>query len=290
MTAAVAVAARPRALRDEGHPWGWPASPSVASPRTSTRRSGPLIRSPPSRHFRKTAAHVSVLNPLTDDKLDLLGELCRIRPGTRQLDLACGKGELLSRWASRHGLQGVGVDISQVFLAAARARAAELGVNEHVRFVESDAATYQDEPASYDIVSCIGATWIGGGLLGTLDIMRRSLRPRGLALVGECYWATSPPAGAYEALRVDEDAFTSLAGTAERFETAGFELLEMVMANHDTWDRYVASQWWTLSDWLHDNPDDPDVPAIRDFLDHSRRSHLRYGRQYLGWGVFVVRG
>jgi SAM-dependent methyltransferase len=231
-----------------------------------------------------------ILNPLTDDKLDLLGELCRIAPGTRQLDLACGKGELLSRWASRHGLQGVGVDISQVFLTAARARAAELGVTEHVRFVESDAATYQDEPASYDIVSCIGATWIGGGLLGTLDIMRRSLRPRGLALVGECYWATPPPAGAYEALRVDEDAFTSLAGTAERFETAGFELLEMVMANHDTWDRYVASQWWTLSDWLHDNPDDPDVPAIRDFLDHSRRSHLRYGRQYLGWGVFVVRG
>ncbi len=51
----------------------------------------------------------------------------------------------------------------------------------------------------------------------------------------------------------------------------------------------MASQWWTLSDWLRDNPSDPEAAEIRTFLSRSRTSHLEYGRQYLGWGIFVVR-
>ena len=51
-----------------------------------------------------------ILNPLTDDKLRLLGEICGFTPGTRILDLACGKGELLSRWAHDYAIEGVGVD------------------------------------------------------------------------------------------------------------------------------------------------------------------------------------
>ncbi|TMR13093.1 class I SAM-dependent methyltransferase [Nonomuraea zeae] len=225
---------------------------------------------------------------MTDDKLDLLGQICRIPAGARQLDLACGKGEMLSRWAAEYGLRGVGVDISSVFLNAARTRAADLGVADQVDFVEADAGTYKDAPESYDIVSCIGATWIGGGLEGTLSLMRPQLRPGGIALVGECYWVSPPPPEAGEALGMTEEV-TSLAGTAERIEGAGFELLEMVLADQDSWDRYVASQWWTISDWLLANPEDPDAPAMRDFLTRARRSHLEYGRQYLGWGVFVVR-
>ena len=61
-----------------------------------------------------------ILNPFTDEKLTLLGEVCRLRRGQRQLDLACGKGEMLARWAQRFGISGVGVDISGVFLDAAR--------------------------------------------------------------------------------------------------------------------------------------------------------------------------
>jgi SAM-dependent methyltransferase len=230
-----------------------------------------------------------ILNPLTADKLALIGQICRIAPGARQLDLACGKGEMLSTWAAEHGVQGVGVDVSRVFLTAARARAQELGVADRLEFVEADAATYEAAPQSFDMVSCIGATWIGGGLQGTLSLMRRHLRPSGIALVGECYWTSPPPPEVYESLDMEKDLFTSLAGTNERIEESGFELLEMVLADPDSWDRYVAAQWWTISNWLRDNPTDPDAPAMRDFLTRTRRAHLEYGRQYLGWGVFVLR-
>lgn len=241
------------------------------------------------RYHEISEADHRILNPLTDQKLALLAEVCRLRPGTRILDLACGKGELLCRWAADHGTYGVGVDLSEVFLAAARARAAELGVGDRVRFESGDAGAYRAEPGGFDIVSCLGATWIGGGLAGTVELMRPAVSGDGLWLVGEPYWITEPPPAAYEALQVEPDTFTSLAGTAQRFAAAGLELVEMVLADQDSWDRYVAGQWWTISDWLRANPDDPEVPGMREFLGSSRDSYLAHQRDHLGWGVFVLR-
>ncbi|HKT02483.1 MAG TPA: methyltransferase domain-containing protein [Rugosimonospora sp.] len=233
-------------------------------------------------------AHHRILNPFTDEKLMLLGTVSRVGPGTRILDLACGKGELLCRWAQVYGSGGHGVDISEVFVPAARARAAELGVADRVSVEVGDAAAHVPD-TRYDIVSCIGATWIGNGLLGTLALMRRAVRPGGLLLVGEPYWTEPPPQRAYPALSMTPDEFASLPGTLDRFESAGVDLVEMVLADGDSWDRYVAEQWWTLAEWLRAHPDDERAQRVRAFRDAARRSHLEYQRRYLGWGVFVLR-
>lgn len=74
---------------------------------------------------------------------------------------------MLCQWAKRWGIGGVGVDISQVFLAAAHERTAELGVADRITLVEADAGQYLAAAKNFDIVCCIGATWIGGGLVGT---------------------------------------------------------------------------------------------------------------------------
>jgi len=234
-------------------------------------------------------ANHRILNPFSDDKVRLLGEICRLQQAWRMLDLACGKGEMLCQWAARHGIEGLGVDLSDVFLRAARSRAAELGVEGRVQFVHADASTYAAPAPAYDVVSCIGATWIGGGVAGTVALLRPALRDDGLILIGEPFWLTEPPPEAFRALQVSPGDFVSLAGTVERLSDAGVELVEMVLADQDDWDRYVAAQWWTLNRWLRDNPDDPDTVAVRQFRDDGRRSHLAYGRQYLGWGVFVGR-
>lgn len=230
-----------------------------------------------------------ILNPFTDEKLMLLGEVCRLRPGQRQLDLACGKGEMLCRWADRFGIGGLGVDISEVFVSAARARAAELGISHRVRFERADAGSFAVDPGSYDVVSCIGATWVGGGLVGTLDLMRPSLKPGGLLLVGEPFWNEDPPDEAYAAMGVQPGEFVSLAETVQRLAPAGLTLVEMVLADADSWDRYVAGQWSTVDRWLRANPDHSSAPEMAEFLDRARRSYVTYGRRYLGWGVFVLR-
>ena len=219
----------------------------------------------------------------------LLAEVCRLRPGQRQLDLACGKGEMLARWAQRFGISGVGVDVSDVFLDAAQRRADELDVADRLEFVKADAGTYATEPGSFDVVSCVGATWIGGGLAGTLELMRRPLRSGGLVLAGEPFWHEAPPEEAFAALGCGPDDFTSLRGTLDRFDAAGLELVEMVLADGDSWDRYVASQWWTIDQWVRAHREDPRADEMHDLLVGSRRAHLEYGRRYLGWGVFVLR-
>jgi SAM-dependent methyltransferase len=231
-----------------------------------------------------------ILNPITPDKLNLVGEACRPMAGQRMLDLACGKGEMLCQFARQHGIVGLGVDISSVFLDAARARASEFGVADRVDFAQGDAGEVPVDSVGFDLVSCIGATWIGGGLTGTLELMKPALSgPDGLLLVGEPYWIDEPPEQAYTALGIERDEYTSLAGTNHRFANADCELIEMVLADGDSWDRYAAAQWRTLSDWIRAHPDDPDVGALRAFLSESRRGHLEYVRRYLGWGIFVLR-
>jgi hypothetical protein len=238
-------------------------------------------------HEISEADHV-ILNPLSAEQLLLLGEICRLRPGHHQLDLASGKGEMLCQYAHRHGISGVGIDVFPPYTAIAKARAAELGVDDALQFLEGDAAHHPAEPESFDVVSCIGASWIGGGLAGTLELMRTPLRRGGWLLVGEPYWNDDPPLEARQELGIG-DEFVDLAGTLTRFEDAGLDLVEMVLASHATWDRYTASQWLNVSMWLEANPGHPDADEVRAMCDHSRRSYLRYGRRYLGWGVFVLR-
>ena len=229
-----------------------------------------------------------ILNPFTDEKLELLGELCRWRRDQRLLDLASGKGEMLCTWARRHGIRGLGVDISEVFVPAARDRAAHLGVADRVRFELADAGTFSVDEASFDAVACIGATWIGGGLTGTIGLMRPAVVPGGLLLIGEPFWREEPPAEARD-IALGSNEFTSLEGTLDRFEDAGLELVEMVLADEHSWDRYMATQWWTVAAWLEQYPGHPDAAGMREYLNRSRRSYLAYGRRYLGWGVFVLR-
>lgn len=233
-------------------------------------------------------ANHRILNPFTKDKLMLLGEICQLSPNTRQLDLCCGKAEMLCRWSQQWGISGTGVDISSVFLNAAREQAIELGVADKLTFIEGDAGQYQADD-TYEIVSCIGATWIGGGLVGTLKLMQRALKPGGLLLVGEPYWITPPPEAAYELMEVKKDEFTSLVGTLDRIESLGLELVEMVMADKDSWDRYTASQWMTVDNWLRANPNDEEAEALRKWNAAWKRSYLTYEREYFGWGVFVIR-
>lgn len=230
-----------------------------------------------------------ILDPFTVEKLALVGEICLPRNGMRVLDLACGKAELLARWARAHAITGTGVDLSETFLAAARNRIAELGVTDRIDLVQGDAGAYVADAAAYDVACCVGATWIGGGLVGTIELLRGAVRPDGLLVVGEPYWSEPPPGGACTALQVRADEFATLDGTLDRFESAGVELVEMVLADGDSWDRYCAAQWRTGDRWLAANTEHPDAAEVRDLLRGARRSYLEYGRRYLGWGVFVLR-
>ena len=240
------------------------------------------------RYHEISESGTRILNPLSMEKLLRLGEICRPAAGASHLDLACGKGELLCRFAQAYATTGLGVDTYPPFIEIARARAAEFGVAAGVRFEVGDAAEFDAGREPFDIVSCIGATWIGGGLRGTLDLLRRSLHPGGWVLVGEVFWAEEPPADV-RAAEEHSQRFFDLAGTHAEVERAGFELVEVVLASHDDWDQYASRQWLAIREWVEAHPDDPDGPELTRLTAESRRTYLRDLRRCMGWGVFVLR-
>lgn len=241
------------------------------------------------RSFTIREAGHRILNPFTEEKLAALGRALRLSPETTMLDLASGKGEMLCTWARDHGINGVGVDISTAFTAAARARAAELGVTDLASFLHGDASGYvADEPV--DVATCCGATWIGGGFAGTIDLLARSIRPGGMLLVGEPFWRLDPPdqktvEGCHA---LSKDDFRALPDLVEQIHGLGWDVVEMVLADQDSWDRYVAAQWLSVRRWLDANPDDELADEMRDDMTKSQLNYSRYQREYLGWGVFAL--
>ena len=241
------------------------------------------------RSFTIRESSHRIHNPFTGENLATLGQALSPPPGAEMLDLACGTGEVLCTWARDHHLAGTGVDISTVFIAAARARAIELGVAGQVGFVHGDASGYvADQPVS--IAACIGATWIGDGVPGTIDLLRRSLAPGGVMLIGEPYWRQEPPdqatvGGCHATSIIDFLPFPEL---IEEFGKIGCDVVEMVLASQDSWDRYVAAQWLNIRRWLDDNPGDELAGEMRAELAVAPARYARYQREYLGWGVFAL--
>lgn len=241
------------------------------------------------RIFNISESAHRIHNPFTPEKLATLGRALRLEPGTRVLDLGSGSGEMLCTWARDHGISGIGVDMSQLFTGQAKLRAEELGVADRVEFVHGDAAGYvADEQVG--VAACVGATWIGGGVAGTIQLLARSLCKGGLLLIGEPYWRQVPPTEeiARHCLAGSISDFLLLPALLASFDSLGYDVVEMVLADQDSWDRYEAAKWLTLRRWLDANLDDDFANEVRGVLNSEPRRYAAYTREYLGWGVFAL--
>ncbi|MBN2841256.1 MAG: class I SAM-dependent methyltransferase [Coriobacteriia bacterium] len=241
------------------------------------------------RIFTITESAHRIHNPITPEKLAVLGAALRMRPGSRVLDLGSGSGEMLCTWARDHGIVGTGVDMSPLFTEHARLRAEELGVADQVEFIHGDAADYVSE-AKADVAACVGATWIGGGVAGTIELLARNLCAGGVILIGEPYWRQVPPteAAARGCLASSIADFLTLPELIGWFGHFGHDVVEMVLADEDGWDRYEAAKWLTMRRWLEDNPDDEFSAEVRTQLTSEPERYAAYTREYLGWGVFAL--
>lgn len=241
------------------------------------------------RIFTISESEHRIHNPFTAEKYATLGHALRMKPGTRILDLGSGSGEMLCTWARDYGVTGTGVDISPLFTTQAKQRAEELGVSEYVHFIHNDAAGYIDEE-KYDVAACIGATWIAGGVAGTIDLLAKSLKPGGIILIGEPYWRQIPATEAIaHACGVSSVAdFHSLSGLVAFFDQLGYDVVEMVLADQQGWDRYEAAKWMTMRRWLEENPDDEFAQEVRTELTVAPKRHVTWTREYFGWGVFAL--
>jgi SAM-dependent methyltransferase len=241
------------------------------------------------KYYGVTHADNLICNPTSEAKLDELVNLLSLHPGARILDIACGKAELLIRIVRNNDASGVGVDISPYEAEVARNRVSEHGLEDRIKIVHMGGADYEAASGSFDLVMCIGASWVWDGFLGTIESFKKIVKPGGLIAIGDPYkmQELSPE---YVAT---EPAFAlNLATHAENVETAlkaGLTPLYAIASSVDDWDRYEGLQWRAAENYALEHPDDPDVPELLEKIRANRDVYLQHGRDTLNWAIYLFR-
>jgi cyclopropane-fatty-acyl-phospholipid synthase len=123
------------------------------------------------------------LDAAQEAKLEHICRKLRLQPGEHLLDVGCGWGGLLEYAATRYGISGLGITLSEPQAEAARARLAAAGVSDRVRIEVRD---YRDLPPDqrFDKAVSVGMReHVGGARLPDyFAAVHRALHPGGLFL------------------------------------------------------------------------------------------------------------
>jgi SAM-dependent methyltransferase len=237
----------------------------------------------PRYHVVAESSH-EIQNPTSKEKLLLLGERLGLGPGSRVLDIASGRGGPALILAGAYQCAVEGIEIEPAFHEVAVAHAAEEQLSPLVSFRLADAATAELPDETYDAALCIGASFVYGGLAETVAALAPTVRVGGYVAVGEPYWRRRPLPEDYDERN---EPFTSIEDTVVVFETEGLPVVSVIASSEDDWDRYETLHWLSAERWLAAYPDDPDATELRARHERHKRSYLRFGREYLGWAIFV---
>ena len=242
------------------------------------------------KYFDITHREHVLCNPTNVEKIDELITLLRMEPGAKVLEIATGKGEFIIRLAERYKIEGIGVDISPYHISDAEKKSKARIPDAHLTFLEMDGANYQPgQPESFDLVACIGASWIYGGHKETLKTLKEMAAPGGWVVVGEPYWRQEPDPAYLEAIGEQRSSFgTHYENTAAGLDL-GLELVYTLVSSQDDWDRYEGLQWYAATEWAERHPHDPDAGELLQRVRVNRASYLQWGRDTLGWSIYVFK-
>jgi SAM-dependent methyltransferase len=210
-------------------------------------------------------------NPTSAEKIRLAGSYLRLGPQTSVLDVACGTAGPALILAGEFGCRVRGVDVSAVFIEAARHRIADAGLETLVSVELADAAQVSEWP-SCDAALCIGAAFVWGHIGDAAAALAQAVGGGGAIAVGEPFWRERGR---------DEDGFVDLPQTVARFEAPGVDLTGMVAASDDDWDRYKSLQWRAAVETGGDEVMETHL-GRRDYYLSARRAEL-------GWAIFTGR-
>lgn len=232
---------------------------------------------------------LDILNPVSPEKLMLLGEYCELREGATVLDVGSGKGYLLRQWAARWGIRGTGLELNPAFVATAQERAEAEGVADRVSFVEGPARDFAADSRGYDVVTCLGAPFAIGSYAEAVAWMRERLKPDGVLAIGDEFLPSPLPAELMAQENIEVGQYRTLPETQAVLEAEGLEVVSFIEGSKDNWDRYTSSSWQAAHSWARENPNYPDHAEVLKIVAEAKAEHLRYRRQHTSWGIVVAR-
>jgi len=240
------------------------------------------------KFYRIISMHNNIGSPTSATKRDELIALLKLPSGAAIIDIGCGRGETLTRVAERYDVSGVGVDLSPYCVEDTQRKLRERVPSAPIEILEMDGADYKPG-RMFDLTMCIGASWVYGGHRGTLQTLKSMTKPGGLVWVGEPYWLKEPEEEYLAAEGCSRETFGSHYENVLVGEEEGLLPLYTAVSNKDDWDRYEALSWYAAEDFALEHPDDPDVEEIRQRVAQGRTKYLRWGRDTLGWALYLFR-
>lgn len=242
------------------------------------------------KYYDVTHRQHLVCNPINVEKINELITLLALKPNSKVLEIAIGKGEFLIKLVESYNVSAIGVDLSPYYIADAKRKAKERVPNADLTLIEMDGADYQpDTPESFDLACCLGASWIYNGHEGTLKYLMTQTKPNGLVVAGEPFWISKPPQEYFDLSEIKYEMFGTHAGNVEMGENLGLKLLYTFVSTRDEWDRYLGLQWYATDKYAQTHPDDPDLPELLDKLNQEKYNYLKWEREVFGWAIYVFR-
>lgn len=228
-------------------------------------------------------------NPIAAAKIERIFDLLALKSDASVLDLGCGRGELSLRMIERFQARVTAIDFSSPMLDAARERAQRRGALERLRLLKVDIAEYKAEPATFDLTVMLGGGGIAGGFAGICARLAQWTRHGGYVLVGEGYWAQPPEAEYLAHLEATADQYRDHRGNVQAGVDAGLIPLHALVASVDEWDEYEWTYSRSIERYALDQRADPDVAAMLARIRRWRDIYLRWGRDTLGFGMYLFR-
>ncbi|MCE9635299.1 MAG: class I SAM-dependent methyltransferase [Planctomycetes bacterium] len=230
---------------------------------------------------------MTIWNPLANADAERIVTWAAHEAGGHVLDIGCGKGDLLLRTLDRSQGSGIGVDPWPHAIELAR-RAAARRAEGAVRWIEAPFDVKSFEPASFDVVMCIGATHACGGFAGTLDAARLLLKPGGRAIIGDCHWLRDPIPDYLTVLDTTKEAVSTLDALRDLSEAGGFVVKGVCDATRNHRDSYENAWLANVEKHFGSRHYEESGP---EYIAHARRWHEAYvnwGRTTLGFAVLML--
>lgn len=229
-------------------------------------------------------------NPMSVEKFDELIALLRLKPKDRVLEIATGKGEFIIRLAEQYDIEGTGVDLSPHFISSAKKKLQERIPDANLTFLEMDGADYKPEaPEDFNLVACIGASWIFNGHKETLTALSGMAAPNSWVIVGEPYWRREPAVEYLAVIGEERGTYGTHYENMKAGQELGLKLVYTLVSSQDDWDRYEGLQWYAANAWASKNPDDGDVEEVLKRVYENRENYLRWGRETFGWAIYLFK-
>lgn len=224
-----------------------------------------------------------ICNPMTTADLDLVLGGVAPRQAETMLDIACGHGELLIRAADRVAIRGVGIDLSPWCVVRAHAASAARTLQGSIEWRLGDAHELSTDER-FDVVTCLGASWIWHGFAGAVRAQAKRALPGARIAVGDLRLrAGVDPAHIAETygkvLNLEEQQAV--------LEAAGVAVIGRIDAGDDGWDGYQERIAESARSWARRQPGE----AAQRYLaqQHEWRIHHDRDREFLEWTVWIGR-